>query len=35
MNEQRYSEEIRRYLLWRYAVPELRLLAARSATIKI
>lgn len=27
MNEQRYSEEIRRYLLWRYVVPELRLLA--------
>lgn len=26
MNE-RYSEEVRRYLLWRYAVPELRVLA--------
>nr|DAU15831.1 MAG TPA: hypothetical protein [Caudoviricetes sp.] len=26
MND-RYCEEIRRYLLWRYAVPELRLLA--------
>lgn len=27
MNEQRYSEEVRRYLLWGYAVPELRVLA--------
>nr|DAM61367.1 MAG TPA: hypothetical protein [Caudoviricetes sp.] len=26
MND-RYSEEIRRYLLWRYAVPELCVLA--------
>lgn len=23
----RYSEEVRRYLLWRYALPELRVLA--------